>query len=149
MANDSAYNILGEFRDESLDNIKSGGFVEYSPIGEPGQKDSTNLEIATQDVQNEDYYDIMADYFAGDYLPVKEQGLLDFQQEYEATVRQASDELCMDGLEEIDHINAKADTILFRNKALETYMISVLNCDTYLSMLDKLSGDINCRIRGW
>ena len=71
------------------------------------------------------------------------------QQEYEATVRQASDQLCMDGLEEIDHINAKADTILFRNKALETYMRSELNCDTYLSMLDRLSGDINCRIRGW
>ena len=84
MANDSAYNILGEFRDDSLDNIKSGGFVEYSPIGEPGQKDSTNVEIATQDVQNEDYYDIMSDYFAGSYLPVKEQGALDFEQEFNA-----------------------------------------------------------------
>ena len=84
MANDSAYNILGEFKDDSLNEITSGGFVEYSPIGQPGQKDPVNVEIATQDVQNEDYYDIMADYFAGDYLPVKEQGLLDFQQEYEA-----------------------------------------------------------------
>ncbi len=84
MANDSAYNILGEFKDDSLNEITSGGFVEYSPIGQPGQKDSVNVDIATQDVQNEDYYDIMSDYFAGDYLPVKEQGLLDFQQEYEA-----------------------------------------------------------------
>ena len=71
------------------------------------------------------------------------------QQEYESTVRRASDQLCMDGLEEIDHINAKADAVLFRNKDLETYMRSELNCDTYLSMLDKLSGDINCCIRDW
>ena len=71
------------------------------------------------------------------------------KQEYKATVRRASDQLCMDGLEEIDHINAKADDVLFRNKDLEAYMRLELNCNTYLSMLDKLSGDINCYIRGW
>ena len=68
------------------------------------------------------------------------------QQEYETTVRQAADQLCMDAIIEPDHIDIKADNVLFRNDVLKTYMESELNCDTYLSMLEILSGDIYRRI---
>ncbi len=85
MANDSAYNILSEFSDDSLKNIQpiQGGFVEYAPAGEP-EKDPVNVDIATKDVQNTDYFDLMSDYYAGTYLPVKQEGELEFQRQYNA-----------------------------------------------------------------
>ena len=58
MANESAYSILGEFQDESLKDIQSGGFVEYKSID---SVDPVNVAIAEQDVQNEDYFDLMSD----------------------------------------------------------------------------------------
>ena len=81
MANESAYSILGEFQDESLKDIQSGGFVEYKSID---SVDPVNVAIAEQDVQNEDYFDLMSDYYAGSYIPVKDQGLLDFQTQFNA-----------------------------------------------------------------
>ena len=88
MANDSGFSILNDFGDDSLKNISAptgGGFVQFEPFQDPSKKDPQNVVNASKYVNETDYYDIMADYLAGTYIPVQ----MTMDQEYLDAYREA------------------------------------------------------------